>query len=303
MDRDPVLAWAEDRGFEGRFVTAGDGTRLRLVTGGPARAPRVVLLHGAPQLSYMWRRVLPELAGRYRVIAPDLRGYGASDLSATGRYDLDTLVSDLDTIIDETGEPGEPVVLVAHDWGGPIAWRYVERRPERVLRFVAANAPHPGAYARELARPSQAVRSWYIALFQVPRLERLIERRRAALFVDMMRWSSPRAAIGETDLAFYRAALSRPGRAAAVLAYYREAFGSGLVARLREVLASPRVAAPTTILWGDADLALAPTHPEATLRYAPDARVVRLEGVSHWVPEERPLDVVSAVMEGDDPAS
>ncbi len=313
-----VADWPLALGFESRFVEARDGTRLRVVEGGPPQGRRVVLLHGAPQLSYEWRHVMRALARSHRVIAPDLRGYGGSDLARSGRYDLDVLVDDLRLVIEATRppaafQPADPdrVVIVAHDWGGPIAWRFAETWPATVRHLVAANAPHPAAYALELTNPKQAARSWYIALFQVPGVERLIERADAGPLLWMMTRSAPAGLFSDDDLAIYRAALRRPGRVEAVLAYYRQAFrpppgeaprGGAIrwVAEQREaMMASGRVAAPTTILWGEADKALAPSHPLATRRWASHLEVRTLPDASHWLPEERPDDVVQAVLDGD----
>jgi pimeloyl-ACP methyl ester carboxylesterase len=182
----------------------------------------VVLVHGAPQTGYCWRRVIPLLSGRFRVVVPDLRGYGRSDLAASGRYDLETLTDDLGRVLDHASK--EPVVLVTHDWGAPPGYRLLERTPGRVRHLVGVNAPHHGAFARELLDPRQTVRSWYIGLFQLPFAERLAAWREAQFLLDLMRWSSPESAISHDDLEVYRGSLARPGRAEAVLAYYRQAF-------------------------------------------------------------------------------
>jgi pimeloyl-ACP methyl ester carboxylesterase len=266
-----------------------------------------VLLHGAPQFSYEWRRVAPDLLSQMRVVIPDLRGYGASDLAASGRYDLGQLCEDLRVVVDATRRSAsDAAVVVGHDWGGPIAWRFAERHPERVRHLVAINGPHPGAMARELRHLRQAVRSWYIALFQVPGSERLAGARDASFLGWMMSASSPAGVLSDEDLATYRAALSRPGRADAVLAYYRQAFRGtaeqkprSLRDRWREAADAPRIDVPTTIVWGDADLCLAPTHPDATRRYASRLEVRGLPGAGHWVPEERPSDVVRAILDAE----
>lgn len=284
--------WHGPLGLVPHTVVAADGTRLRVLTAGPEGAPAVVLVHGAPQMGYCWRRVIPLLSGRFRVVVPDLRGYGASELAASGRYDLDTLADDLARVVDFASP--EPVVLVTHDWGAPPGYRLLELAPSRVRHLVGVNAPHHGAFARELLFPRQTVRSWYIGLFQLPGAEWLASRGEAQFLLDLMRWSAPESAISPADLEVYREALRRPGRAAAVLAYYRQAFEGDLPARWRAVVASPTVAVPTTLLWGDRDLCLAPTHPTAVMRYIPGARVVRLDA-SHWVPEERPEAVAQAV--------
>lgn len=311
-DDEKILDWASAYGFESAHAYASDGTRLRWVFGGPKDARRLVLLHGAPQFSYMWRKTLGPLAERYRVVVPDLRGYGASDLAESGRYDLDVLVGDLEVVVAATARRDageEPILLAAHDWGGPIAWTYAARRPSSVRHLVAVNAPHPAAFVRELARPRQAIRSWYIAAFQLPGAPRLVELRRGEPLVRMLTASS-HGVFTDADLDVYRAALRRPGRAAAVLAYYRQAFAYGPPGRhenrierirgeLRRTLASPRLEVPATIVWGGADVALSPSHPDAVRQYAARLEVRRLPGVGHWVPEACPEEVVRAILEGD----
>lgn len=298
------LSWGARFGLAPRDVVAPDGTLLSVLVGGAARGRRVVLLHGAPQCGYTWRRVVAALADRYALVVPDLRGYGASDLAASGRYDLETLTGDLGAILAATARGADdPALLVGHDWGGVIAWSFAERSPREIRHLVAVNGPHPGAFARELPTLRQATRSWYMGLFQLPGLERVLERTRSGLLVWMIRASSPRSAIDVRDLALYRAALARPGRAEAVLAYYRQSLrpkpGETLLGNRRRELARPRIDVPATIVWGEADLCLAPTHPDEVHRFAARLEVRRLPGASHWVPEERPEEVVSAIVDGD----
>lgn len=296
-----LLDWPLALGFENRELTASDGARLRVIVGGDPAAPPVVLVHGAPQHAYEWRLVMPMLTKRFRVIAPDLRGYGASELAPTGRYDVDILTDDLRLVVEaaETWSTGDAakggVRLVAHDWGGPIAWTLTERCPGLVKHLYAINAPHPAAYVRELRSPRQLFRSWYILAFQIPGIERLAEKNDAALLLKMMTSSSPPGLFSEEDLAMYRASLARPGRARAVLAYYQQAFGGDITTRIKQILRSDRIRVPATILWGDADKAIASSHPEATRRYVEHLEVRRLIGVSHWVPEERPTEVALAI--------
>jgi pimeloyl-ACP methyl ester carboxylesterase len=289
-------------------VAAADGTVLAVHVQGGEDARPVVLLHGAPQTHHCWRHVVRELhaarPGRYRTLAVDLRGYGDSELSRSGRYDLETLTSDLEAVVGATTrvrDGDQRVLLVAHDWGGPIAWLYAERHPETLRHLIATNAPHPAAFAREMVHARQALRSWYIGLFQVPRLERALAMRNAgvALLLKMMTASAPHGTFTGDDLAIYRAALERPGRVDAVIAYYREIFRGGIFERRARLLGSPRVTAPATIVWGDADAALAPTHPDAVRPYAARLEVRRLPGVGHWVPEERADAVVQAILDGD----
>lgn len=303
---DIVRDWPLEYGFESTDIQACDGTRLRLVTAGPEDGPRVVLLHGAPQLSYEWRHVMRLLKDRYRLIAPDLRGYGASELAASGRYDVDILADDLRAVVDAalTGPgAGDKVRIISHDWGGPMAWRFAELYPGRIEHIVATNAPHQGAYLKELVRPRQILRSWYVAAFQIPKIEVLLQRNHASFIIRSMVRSAAPGTFSEPDLRIYRAALDRPGRVRSMVEYYRQAFGNDVREHSRKLLASPHIKVPTTIVWGEADVALSPTHPEATGEFVEHLEVRRLGGVSHWVPEERPEEVARALRESERGAS
>ena len=309
---DVIRDWPRALGFENVDIGGADGTRLRLVMGGPKSGRPVVLLHGMPQLSYAWRRVMPLLPG-YRVIAPDLRGYGGSALPKSGRYDLEVLADDLRIVIEWArarydeglaakggGAPSDRrVMLVGHDWGGPIAWTLAERRPDLVRHIVAVNGPHPGVFAREIVDPRQIVRSWYIALFQVPFVELAIERTDAALLLWVMSAAAAPGTFGAEDLAGYRTALTRPGRARAIVEYYRQAFRKDLLEERRRLLRSPRISIPTTVVWGDDDLMLHPKQADGIRAFVDRVEIRRLPGVTHWVPEERPEAVAQAVIDGD----
>src|SRR3712207_2391582 len=114
-----------------------NGVRLHYVEAGTG--PLVLLLHGFPEFWYSWRHQIPALAGRFRVVAPDLRGYNETAKPASG-YDVDTLVEDTAALVRALGE--ERCLLVGHDWGGAIAWETAARHPHLVERLAILNAPH-----------------------------------------------------------------------------------------------------------------------------------------------------------------
>lgn len=140
-----------------RFRTrlAGDGDRL------------VVLLHGFPQTSWMWRHVVPELAARgYRVAAPDQRGYSpGARPDDVESYGFDALTGDVVGLAAALGH--ERFDVVGHDWGGAVAWGVAARFPERVRSVTAVSTPHPTALVEAMGAPSgdQAAKSSYMALF------------------------------------------------------------------------------------------------------------------------------------------
>src|SRR5262249_33835635 len=154
----PSEPWAHRHALVG-------GLRLHYVEAGAG--PPVLLLHGFPEFWYSWRHQLPALAGAgFRAWAPDLRGYNESEKPAGVRnYRVRLLVEDVAGLIRHTG--AGRATVVGHDWGGVIAWRLAMDRPELVERLVILNAPHPGAFLRELRNPAQWLRSAYVLFFQL----------------------------------------------------------------------------------------------------------------------------------------
>jgi pimeloyl-ACP methyl ester carboxylesterase len=293
--------WARDLGLTSTWVTTADGTRLRTLTGGAAGGPRVVFLHGFPQNGSAWRRVAQQLVGEARLVIPDLRGYGASELARTDDYDIETLVADVVALEEATRGDDAPgsALLVAHDWGGPIAWHTLHRRPDLVRGLVATNAPHFAAYSRQLAGSGdQRRRSWYVGVFQVPFAERLLCARNGRGFRLVFEKSAPAGVFTEEDVDAYVQPLLEPGRARAALSYYRHA--ARRLARDRASILDLRpTAVPAIIVWGQADAAISRQHPDACAAYAVDLEVRRLDGVSHWVPEQDPDALVRAIRDLD----
>lgn len=290
--------WARELGLDAVAVTAPDGTRLRVLVGGAPAGPRALFLHGFPQHGGAWRRVARLLAREMRLVIPDLRGYAASELAASDRYDLETLVADVVAVDRATrADDADRPLVVAHDWGGPIAWHTLHRHPELARGLVATNAPHGGAYARQLTgNPDQLRRSWYTGVFQIPHVERLLCAGGGRGFRLVFESSAPRGLLSPEEIDDYVRPMLAPGRARAALAYYREGARALLRDRSAVVDASP-ITAPVIIVWGQADAALSRQHPEACRPYASDLAIRRLDGVSHWVPEQAPEAVADAVRE------
>jgi epoxide hydrolase 4 len=284
------LDWPIDDGHRVEHVTAADGTRLRLVRAGSEGSPVVVCLHGFPQNAAAWRRLARLAGSEFDLVLPDLRGYAGSDLSKSGRYDLPTLVDDLTRVI-EAVSPKHPVTLVAHDWGGPIAWRALETLGERVRHFIGTNAPHLEVYTREMrSNPAQRRASWYTVLFQIPGIEYLISRDRARSLRDTLRRTSTPGTFSEDDVETFIGPLSDAARLRAALRYYRSA-SRAIVAG-----APRRLDTPTTLVWGEKDRAVLRGVAVAILRdVTPHADVVWLPDATHWVPDERPDALLEAI--------
>ncbi|HKG93914.1 MAG TPA: alpha/beta fold hydrolase [Gemmatimonadaceae bacterium] len=286
-------ATGAEYGWTDGYADVG-GVRLHYVEAGSG--PLVVLLHGFPQLWLCWRHQIgPLAAAGFRAVALDMRGYNLSDKPRGVRhYTLDRLAADVEGLIAALGHRSADVV--AHDWGGIVAWHLAATRPACVRRLVVLNAPHPGAYWRELRTLDQLRRSWYVFVFQLPWLpEAMLRRRDFAVVERILRTQPARAgAFDDDDVRAHKAALAQPGALTAMVNYYRATLRRlpGLAgARER------RVEAPTLLIWGEADRYLRPQLADGLERWVPRLRVERLPGVSHWVMADAPEAVTRLLLE------
>jgi epoxide hydrolase 4 len=260
-------------GLTFHYLTEGEG-------------PLLLLLHGFPQYSGAWRRQIPALAKKFRVVAPDLRGYGDTDKPPrVSDYAITKLAADVAGLVRALGET--KAVVVGHDWGGAAAYATALEHPEVVERLIVLNCPHPALFLRALTSgTAQLKRSWYMGFFQLPWLPERMMRKK----VDRLIAASsvkPEVFTAE-DRAGFLAAMRKPGAATGGLNYYRAAF-RGYSAAKRVFDESRKIAAPTLLIWGDLDHALGKELTEGMeplfsggleIRHVPDA--------SHWVAEEKP---------------
>jgi pimeloyl-ACP methyl ester carboxylesterase len=277
--------------WQRRYVDA-NGIRFHYVEAG--RGPLVLLLHGFPEYWYSWRHQIPALATRFRVVAPDLRGYNRSDKPKTG-YDVGTLADDAASIVEALGE--RRCLLAGHDWGGAIAWTVAARRPEVVERLVILNCPHPAAMSRALrSSPAQLLRSWYMFFFQIPKLpEWLLRRNDFATIAQVIRRQMVHPErLTDADLDRYRGAMARPDALESALEYYRVNFR--LAVRSGGSHVGP-VEAPTLVIWGEQDVALGKELLVGLDRWAPNARVELIPTSSHWVQQDEPEIVTRLMLE------
>lgn len=257
---------------------------------GPPDGPAVLLLHGFPQTSRCWDAVAAELAADgYRCLAPDQRGYSpGARPSEVSAYGMPEIVGDTVGLLDALGL--DRVHLVGHDWGANVGWCAATWHADRVRTFTAVSVPHPRAYGWAMRNdPEQQRRGAYIQTFVAGGVEdRLLEddgRRLRRVYGEGV---VPADAVEE-----YVRVLSEPGAMTATLHWYRAAFGAD---RPRYEL--PPVRVPTTLVWSTGDAFVAPAGPQRSGEYVEaDYRLVELPGVSHWIPEQAPRELVAAVRE------
>lgn len=268
-----------------------NGIRLHWVEAGSG--PLVVLLHGFPEFWYEWRHQIPALAAAgFRVAAPDLRGYSLSDKPrGVDSYRAGRVMDDVAALIGHLGE--ERAHVTGHDWGGVIAWHLAIRRPETVDRLAILNAPHPAIFARELRRPRQMRRSWYVAFFQLPILPEAVFRANGyAMLGRVFRNRAVRKdAYTDDDIRRYVDAASQPGALTAMINYYRAAGRSAFRRASKDSGDGGIVRAPTLVIWGEQDFALGIHNLNGLDRYVPDLRIERIPQASHWVPNDAPEQV------------
>lgn len=279
------------------------GITLACRATGPVDAPRrAVFLHGFPEAAFAWDEVITALAAAdpgLRCVAPNQRGYAGSSAPAdVSAYRAKHLVGDIAALIDAVAGPGAPIdLLVAHDWGGGVAWNFAALLPQRVRQLVIINAPHPGAMLREL-RTSAAQRdaSQYMTmLIQPDAAQRLAADDFAALFAKLdglggqagPGWLTPALRAQYRDvwsrgldgaLNWYRASPLRPPQGADDPALAAVVLPDSVV----------NVRVPTTVLWGLADRALCPGLIDGLDGWVPGVQIHRHPDASHWIVHEHP---------------
>jgi pimeloyl-ACP methyl ester carboxylesterase len=264
----------------------GDGVELEVRDEGDRGAPAVLLVHGFPDSSHLWRHQIAALTDAgLRTVAPDMRGFGASDKpTAVDDYRLTRAVADLVAILDALEI--EKAHVVGHDWGAAVAWIFAALNPQRTERLVAMSVGHPAAQRRTVADREKA---WYQLLFQFEGVaEELLARDDWALFREWLRED------GDADR--YVADLSRPGALTAGLSWYRANLHPRRQLEPRPRL--PPVTAPTLGVWstGDHYLNEQPMLDSAAHVTGP-WRYERIDGASHWMQLDDP-ERVNALLLG-----
>ena len=282
-----------------RDVTLSHGITLSCREAGPEGAPLVVLLHGFPEGAFVWDDVMLRLAPRLRCVAPNLRGYERSSAPAeVGAYRAKHLVTDIAALIQAAGAPA--ALLVAHDWGGAVAWNLAAQQPALLHRLLILNSPHPATFLRELRdNPAQQAASAYMNFMCRPDAAALLAQNDYARLWGFFTGMGGQAWLDEATRERYRA-VWRHGLDGA-LNYYR-------ASPLRPPLGpqdalhgiefpddAVTVRVPTTVLWGEADTALPPSLLDGLERWVPDLDLRRLPGATHWLLHEEPARVAATI--------
>lgn len=276
------MALLEDTWQHEYIIT--NGIKLHYVTQG--EGPLMLMLHGFPEFWYSWRHQIPEFAKDYKVVAIDLRGYNKSDKpQQQSAYVMSEFIKDVEGVIKGLGY--ERCVLVAHDWGGAIAWSFAYAHPEMLEQLIVLNIPHPAKFAQGLRTPQQLLRSAYIFFFQLPVLPELLIQSSdyQAIESTFKGMAVDKNSFTEKDIEAYKNAASRRGALTAMLNYYRNALTT-FVQQNWTVLD-----VPTLMIWGESDTALGKELTYGTDEYVKDLQLKYIPNCSHWVQQEQPAVV------------
>jgi len=278
------------------YAQVGDVRLHYAESGGGERL--VLLLHGFPECWYSWRHQLEALGARFRVVAPDMRGYNLSDKPAGVKdYVIERLVDDVTGLIRHFG--ASEAAVVGHDWGAAVAWAVAQRHPEYVWKLAALQVPPPAVWAKNVTL-KQLLRSWYMFFFQLPALpEWFVSRDDFAAVEKTFRTTARPGTFTDTDIAVFKSALRQPGAVTGGINYYRANFG----ARLRRAwerkpyAREELIRVPTLFVYGEQDMAIVPETVQGVGDYidAPYTEV-RLGRSGHWVQQESPTEINAALL-------
>lgn len=293
-------------------VALPHGITLSCRAAGAPDAPLLVFLHGFPEAAFVWDEMLLHFADRYRCVAPNLRGFEQSSApSEVEAYRAKHLMADIEALAAHCNRvagraPDAPLAaMVAHDWGGAVAWNFAVQRRALLERLVIINSPHPATFLRELQH-SAAQQS-------------------ASAYMNFLCRPDAAALLSANDFARLWPFLTASGAAApsgggwltdAARAQYRAVWSAGLQGGLNYYRASPlrpptpgdaslmtlqfppehvTVQVPTLVIWGEGDVALLPALLDGLEVHVPRMRLVRVPDATHWIVHERPALVAREI--------
>ncbi len=288
------------------------GITLSCRAAGETDAPLLVFLHGFPEAAFVWDELLLHFAGRYRCVAPNMRGFERSSAPAeVEAYRARHLMADIEALTAHcnrvAGRAADAplAALVAHDWGGAVAWNFAVQRRALLQRLVIVNSPHPATFLRELQHsPAQQAASAYMNFLCRPDAAALLAANDFARLWPFLTTRPAQAPSGGGWLTD------------AVRAQYRAVWSAGLQGGLNYYRASPlrppapgdeslmtlrfppefvTVQMPTLVIWGEGDVALLPALLDGLEAYVPKMRLVRVPDATHWIVHEQPALVAREI--------
>jgi epoxide hydrolase 4 len=284
--------------FVSRLCPVAGEIKLHKIACGPIDAPPLLFVHGFPEFWYGWIEQLREFSRDFRCHAIDMRGFNlSSQPTATAAYKANLLLDDLRAVIDDVG--GHLRAVVAHDWGGAVAWSLAAQSPHLMDKFIVANSPHTMCFARALAHDAAQIE--------------------ASQYMNWLRADGSEAVLAENN--FQRLVAMTSLKAEDQRARYRECWSRGLTGGVNYYRASPlrpdtpetqgtaakvlaalkpeqfQVTVPTQVIWGTGDVALHPVLLDGIEQHVSNLRVDRIDGAGHWLLRENSRQVNRAMRE------
>lgn len=281
-----------------------NGVRLHYVSSGSSENKLIMFVHGFPEFWYEWKDQLEEFGKDHFAVAPDMRGYNLSSKpDDLDQYRVKYLIEDLRAMAEKLGH--RKFILVAHDWGGAVAWAFALAHPEWLERLIIINAPHPAVFQRELRdNPAQQKASSYMLVFRTPQAEQILSANNYERLVQIVLGDGLRRGyFTEEDKQAYLAAWSQPGALTGGLNYYRAARIGPPSEEDNEArsfaadLSSMIVRVPTLVVWGEKDTALLTGNIEGLDEFVENLTIRRIPDGTHWVIHEEPAMVNGYIRE------
>ena len=279
-----------------------NGVRLHYVTAGKGKL--IMFVHGFPEFWYEWKNQLLEFGNDYQAVAPDMRGYNLSSKpTEVDQYQVKYMVEDLRALAEKLGH--KKFTLVAHDWGGAIAWAFAIAHPNYLEKLVIINAPHPAVFQRELRdNPAQQKASSYMLMFRGEGAEKTLSANNYGLLVQIVLGEGLKTGVfTEEDKQAYIEAWSQPGALTGGLNYYRAARvgppagGDKDPTNFAAGMGSLEVKVPTLVIWGEKDVALLTGNLEGLDKFVPNLTIKLIPDGTHWVIHEKPVLVNGYIRE------
>lgn len=296
-----MVTMPELDGVEHRYVDLGGGVTIHVADAGPADGPPVLLVHGFPQNWWEWHALIgPLAADGYRVLCPDLRGAGWSS-APRSQYLKSEMADDLAGVLDALNV--DKVRVVAHDWGGPVAFIMMLRHPAKVTGFFGANTAAPFV-KRDLTSMGKVWRFWYQIPISLPVIgPRLLSDPKARYARMLGSWVGGGYKLPEDDIQLYIECMNEPGHAEAGSRWYRSFQTRELLRWSRGEYDSKktgaRVDVPVRWLTGTEDPVMTADGTDGYEDHIGDFEVELVPGVGHWIVDQRPdlvLDRVRAFL-------
>jgi epoxide hydrolase 4 len=287
-------------------ILSCNGIDIHIRSLGDRQAPLMLFLHGFPEYSGAWQRLLQAFAGRFCAVAPDQRGYGLSAKPKTvDAYRLHCLADDMLALAGRLS-PRLPFTVVGHDWGASVGYAMGFAQPQRVAKLIVINGVHPITMQRALIEDeAQRAASCYIHDLRSPGAEATLAANGFEKLLELLSRFGATAWLTPAMRAGYIEAWSQPGALASMLNWYRAAPllvplpGESVDLRTfaKPDFAKFKISMPHLVIWGMDDQALLPITRRGLDSFAKDLTLREIAGAGHWVVHQRPDAVIGCIDE------